>query len=124
PSSPYSTTCPYTTLFRSRHRGDDRRGRLAAHRRRRRDRRERVPQDHRPQEGHHHHRRRQEHQPLGDREHAEGVAVREGGGGHRRPAQVPHGAHRHRSGHRGQLGAAAPHRVHHLRRPVLQGGGR
>ncbi len=39
------------------------------------------PADHRPDEGHHHHRRRQEHLAVGDRERAEGLAVRQGGDG-------------------------------------------
>ncbi len=62
---------------------DDRRGRLAAHGRRRCARRRWLPDDHRPQEGHHHHRRRQEHQPVGDREQAQGQPVRARGSGHR-----------------------------------------
>jgi hypothetical protein len=83
---------------------------LAAHRRRRRARRGRVPPDHRPQEGPHHHRGRQEHQPVGDREQAEGVAVRARGRRDRRPAQVPDRPHRDRARHRGRLGhpAASP----------------
>ena len=89
------------------HRRDRRRRRLAPHRRRRRARRRRLPQDHRPQEGHHHHGRRQEHQPVGDREQAQGLAVRARGDRDRRPAQVPHRAHRHRARHGRQLGASA-----------------
>ena len=97
------------------HHGDDRRRRLAAHRRRRRARRRRLPHDHRPQEGHHHHRRRQEHLAVGDREQAQGLALRPRGDRHRRPPQVPHRPHRHRARHRRQLGHPAGHRLHHLR---------
>ena len=58
-------------------------------------------------EGHHHHRRRQEHLAVGDREQAEGVALRPRGGGDRRPAQVPHRADRHRGRHGVELGGPA-----------------
>ena len=42
---------------------------------------------------------------------------------HRRPAQVPGRADRHRARHRRQLGPAASHRLHHLCRPVLEARG-
>ena len=53
--------------------------RLAAHRRRRRVGRRHPRPDHRPDQGHHHHGRRQEHLAVGDRERAQGLAVRQGG---------------------------------------------
>ena len=59
--------------------------RLAAHRRRRRVGRRHARPDHRPDEGHHHHGRRQERRAVGDRERAQGLAVRQGGGRRRRP---------------------------------------
>jgi long-chain acyl-CoA synthetase len=86
--------------------GDVHRGRLAADRRRRRVGRRHPPQDHRPHEGHHHHRGRQEHLAVGDRERPEGLPLHQGGRRHRRPAQVPDRAHRHRARHRRRLGAA------------------
>ena len=66
----------------------------------------RPPHDHRPQEGHHHHRGRQEHLAVGDREPAQGLAVRARGDGDRRPPQVPRRADRHRVRHGRRLGRA------------------
>ena len=83
----------------------------------------RLPHDHRPQEGHHHHRRRQERLAVGDREPAEGVAVRARGDRDRRPPQVPGRADRHRARHGRRLGRAPRPRVHHLRRPLAQARG-
>ena len=83
----------------------------------------RLPDDHRPQEGHHHHRGRQERLAVGDREPAEGLAVRARGDGGRRPPQVPRRADRDRARHGRRLGGAPRARVHHLRRPVAQGRG-
>ena len=78
-------------------------------------------QDHRPGEGHPHHRRRQEHRAERDRERAQGLALRQGGGRHRRP---PHpylvaliGIELETVGDWAQH---ARHRLHHLSRPVRE----
>ena len=101
----------------------DRRRRLAAHGRRRRARRRRLPDDHRPQEGHHHHGGREEHLAVGDREQAQGLALRARGDRDRRQAQVPDRADRDRARHGGGLGRPPRRDVHDLRRPGVEGAG-
>ena len=98
----------------------DRRRRLAAHGRRRRARRRRLPDDHRPQEGHHHHGRRQEHLAVGDREQAQGLALRARGDRDRRQAEVPDRADRDRARHGRGLGRPPRRDVHDLRGPGLK----
>ena len=94
------------------------RRRLADDRGRRRLGRRHAHQDRRPHQAHHHHIGRQEHLAVGDREQPQDVAVRQGGHGDRRPAQVPHRADRHRVRHRRRLGPATQPPVHDLPRPV------
>ena len=80
-------------------------------------------QDRRPDQAHHHHLGREEHQPLRDREPAEDIALDQGGDGGRRPAQVPLGADRDRTGHGGRLGDEKGHPLHDLSGPHREAAG-